>query len=118
MTPRKLMNLGFPILALGYASLLFAGSISMLIAFMGILGLGLGLASPGFTAGASLVVGPDEQGAVGGLISACPAAGFVLGPLVGTSLYQLDPVYPYLLACLLMVPLTIYARTIRTSPAP
>jgi MFS family permease len=117
MTPRKLMNLGFPILAVGYASLLFAGSIAVLIVFMGILGLGLGLASPGFTAGASLMVGPDEQGAVGGLISACPAAGFVLGPLVGTSLYQLDPVYPYLLACLLMVPLTIYARMIRTSPA-
>lgn len=118
MTPRQLLNLGLPILALGYAALLFAGTIPLLILFMGILGLGLGLVSPGFTAGASLVVGPEEQGAVGGLISACPAAGFVLGPLVGTSLYQLDSVYPYLFACLLMLPLTLYARTIRRSPEP
>jgi len=80
---------------------------------MGILGLGLGLVSPGFTAGASLSVGPDEQGAVGGLISACPAAGFVLGPLIGTSLYQVNPVYPALCAALLMIPLTLYAWRFR-----
>ncbi len=109
MTPIRLMNLGLPVLMLGYALLPFAGSIAVLIAFLGILGLGLGMVSPGFTAGASLAVGPEEQGAVGGLISACPAGGFVLGPVVGTCLYQIDPTLPYLCACLLMLPLIIYA---------
>ncbi|OHB25889.1 MAG: hypothetical protein A2X84_05240 [Desulfuromonadaceae bacterium GWC2_58_13] len=109
MTPTRLMNLGLPILLVGYPSLLLAHSVPVLVALMGILGLGLGLVSPGFTAGASLAVGPKEQGAVGGLVSACPAAGFVLGPLIGTSLYQTDPAYPYLCACLLMIPLTVYA---------
>lgn len=113
MTPTRLMNLGLPILLVGYPSLLAASSIPMLVGMLGILGLGLGLVSPGFTAGASLAVGPKEQGAVGGLISACPAAGFVLGPLIGTSLYQLSPVYPYLCAFLLMVPLTVYARRLK-----
>jgi MFS family permease len=33
-------------------------------------------------------VGPEEQGGVSGLVSACPAAGFVLGPISGGFLYQ------------------------------
>jgi len=108
LNPFQLMNLGLPVLMIGYAALLFAGSIATLALFLGILGLGLGMVSPGFTAGASLSVGPEEQGAVGGLISACPAAGFVLGPLIGTSLYQLDHRLPYVCACGLMLPLIIY----------
>jgi hypothetical protein len=44
------------------------------------------------------------------MVSACPSAGFVLGPIVGTSLYQIDHALPYLCACLLMLPLTIYVR--------
>ena len=110
MTPIRLINLGLPVLLLGYALLPFADSIASLIAFMGVLGLGLGLISPGFTSGASLSVGSKEQGAVGGLISACPAGGFVLGPIVGTSLYQIYPTLPYFCACLLMLPLIIYVR--------
>ncbi len=109
MAPIRLIKLGLPLLMLGYAALIFASSIVTLVAFLGILGLGLGMGSPGFTAGASLAVGPEEQGAVGGLISACPAAGFVLGPLIGTSLYQLDHRLPYLCACVLMMPLIGYA---------
>jgi MFS family permease len=113
MTPNRLMNLGLPLLLIGFPALLLADRIPILVALLGILGLGLGLVSPGFTAGASLAVGPKEQGAVGGLISACPAAGFVLGPLIGTSLYQLNPAYPYLCAGLLMIPLTVYAWRLR-----
>jgi len=108
MTPVRLMRGGLPVLLAGYLGLLLAGNIPLLVVAMGVIGLGLGLVAPGFTAGASLAVGPDEQGAVGGLISACPAGGFVLGPLVGTSLYQLQPILPYLVAGLLMVPLTLY----------
>lgn len=112
LSPYRLMNLGLPILLLGYGLLLLAGSIGALVLMLGILGLGVGMVSPGYTAGASLAVGPEEQGAVGGLISACPAAGFVLGPIVGTSLYQLQPTLPYYCACALMLPLVLYARRI------
>ena len=109
LSPVWLMKLGLPVLMIGYGSLLFANTIAVLVIFLGIMGLGLGMVSPGITAGASLSVGAEEQGAVSGLVSACPAAGFVLGPVVGTSLYQLNPALPYLCACALMLPLTIYA---------
>jgi len=108
MNPIRLMVLGLPVLMAGFGLLLTADSIVTMVIFLGILGLGIGMVSPGFTAGASLAVGPEEQGAVGGMVAACPSAGFVLGPIVGTSLYQVDHALPYLLACLLMVPLTLY----------
>jgi MFS family permease len=108
MKPIRLMAFGLPIMMVGYGLILFANSIAMLVFFLAFLGLGLGMISPGFTAGASLAVGPDEQGAVGGLVSACPAAGFVIGPIVGTSLYQVDHTLPYICALMLMLPLTLY----------
>jgi MFS family permease len=106
--PLRMIGLGLPLLMVGYAALLFAGSIAALVVFMGILGLGLGIVSPGFTAGASLAVDRSEQGAVSGMVSACPAAGFVLGPIIGTSLYQVNHALPYLCGCALMLPLMVY----------
>lgn len=108
MNPIRMMALGLPVLMVGEALLLTANSIPAMVIFLGILGLGIGMVSPGFTAGASLAVGPEEQGAVSGMVAACPSAGFVLGPIVGTSLYQVDHSLPYLLACALMLPLTLY----------
>ena len=108
LTPIRLMTFGLPILMVSYGLLLFAASIAMLVVFLGVLGLGLGMVSPGFTAGASLAVGPDEQGAVSGLVSACPAAGFVLGPIFGSYLYQIDHTLPYICSLVLMLPLTLY----------
>ena len=106
--PVRMIALGLPLLMVGYGALLVAGSIGVLVAVLGILGLGLGMVSPGFTAGASLAVDRSEQGAVSGMVSACPAAGFVLGPIVGTSLYQVNHALPYLCACALMLPLIAY----------
>jgi len=116
LSPPRLLTRGLPLLFAGFGALPFAGSIPLLIGAMGVIGLGLGLVGPGFTAGASLAVGAEEQGAVGGLISACPAAGFVLGPLVGTGLYQLAPTLPYIASALLVLPLFGYAARIRLQP--
>ena len=52
---------------------------------------------------ASLRVSSEEQGRVAGLASACPSLGFVLGPLVGTSLYAVDHRFPYMLVVALMM---------------
>jgi MFS family permease len=61
------------------------GGLSIGMAFMG---TGLGLSMPSISAGASLAVSPEEQGAVAGLVSSCPAIGFVVGPVAGGWLYQ------------------------------
>jgi len=116
LTPARLLTAGLPLLVVGFFMLPLASSYPLLFMVTAILGLGMGLIGPGFTAGASLAVGPDEQGAVGGLVSACPAAGFILGPMLGTSLYQHASALPYLAAGTLMLPLLVYALRIRTMP--
>jgi MFS family permease len=67
-------------------------------------GLGLGMARPGFTAGASLSVAPHEQGAVAGLLGTAGAAGFIFGPVIGW-LYEVSPVAPYVSGAVVMLAL-------------
>jgi len=56
---------------------------------MGFLGVGMGLCMPAISAGASLAVEAEEQGAVAGMVSACPAFGFIVGPITAGFLYQI-----------------------------
>ncbi|MCB1843938.1 MAG: MFS transporter [Halioglobus sp.] len=66
----------FPVLAIG----------------MAFLGSGTALCMPAISAGASLAVEPSEQGAAAGLVAACPAIGFSVGPVCAGALYQIDPI--------------------------
>jgi MFS family permease len=59
---------------------------------MAFMGTGLGVAMPSISAAASLAVSAEEQGAVAGLVSSCPAIGFVAGPVIAGALYQQQPV--------------------------
>ncbi len=65
----------------------------LVIGYM-ILGGSFGLLNPGLMSAASLSVGADEQGSVAGLIGSAMSAGFIFGPILGTSLYQWMPVAP------------------------
>ena len=110
LKPQQLICCGLPLMGFGYALLPFVSSMAVVFVLMGVLGLGLGLIAPAFTGGASLAVSGSEQGAIGGIIASCPAAGFIIGPLVGTSLYQLARPLPYFCACGLMIILLLYLR--------
>jgi hypothetical protein len=57
---------------------------------------------PGTSAGASLSVGLGEQGAVAGVMGGLAVVGNVVGPMVATTLYQLDHRAPYLLCLTIM----------------
>ncbi|MCO1655157.1 MFS transporter [Pseudonocardia humida] len=92
--PAPLLRVGSPIAAAGFVVLALAAQLWSITAGMAIIALGLGLAMPGFSAGASLRVGPTEQGAVAGLVNATTGATFVLGPLLGTGLYTAAPALP------------------------
>jgi MFS family permease len=97
-TALRLMRVGVPIVVASLVVLLVADALwSIALAFV-LLALGLGLGIPGFTAGASLAVGPGEQGAVAGLVSATTGATFAVGPLLSTALYEISPAAPELAA--------------------
>ncbi|MBI1298528.1 MFS transporter [bacterium] len=100
--PLTLLRVGVPLAAIGFAILIVADGLPMLMLSFVIAGLGLGLAIPGYTAAATLEVSTEEQSAVAGLTTAMQGFGAMTGPLIATSLYELRPEYPYLFTCALL----------------
>ncbi len=118
VTPLPLLRAGVIILIAAFLLLAAARQPSLFVIAMGVMGFGMGLAAPGFTAGGSLAVTADEQGSVAGLTASVPALGFTVGPLLGTALYQWLPGAPYLLTAALFVPLMLYTWRIRLKRSP
>ncbi len=97
IAPFNLLRLAMPLLIVAFVLMATTTSQLSLTLAMGVLGLGMGLAGPGFMAGASLAVPPEEQGAVAGVAGSCGPLGFTIGPLAGGALYQIAPQLPYAL---------------------
>lgn len=93
--PRALLRVGLPVAAAGLVLFVFAQGFATLTTALVLQGLGQGLLLPGVTAALSLGVEDHEQGAVAGLNSAAQGLGRTLGPVLGTSLYQLRHELPY-----------------------
>ncbi|MBX3706394.1 MAG: MFS transporter [Pseudomonadales bacterium] len=103
LAPFTLLRLALPLLIAAFTTMAFAESQLLLTVGTMIMGLGMGLAGPGFMAGASLAVSAEEQGAVAGVAGSCGPLGFTIGPLIGGALYQLDSAAPYAVAALVYV---------------
>jgi MFS family permease len=100
--PLRLLRFGVPIGIMGFVVLINATTLPMLILAFVIAGFGLGLASPGFAAAATLEVEPHEQGTVAGIMTAAQGYGAMSGPILATSLYQVHQTLPYFFAALLL----------------
>jgi MFS family permease len=114
-----LMFLGLPLMLAGYLILVgLQSERDALIAFS-FIGMGFGMALPGFTATASLSVSAAEQGSIAGIISGAPAMGYILGPTVGALLYDFHHAAPYIGAALLNGLLTsmVFLRYRKHHPA-
>ncbi len=111
--PMTLLRTAVPILIAAFVIMTVAESRLPLFLAMGLLGFGMGMAAPGFMAGASLAVGQEDQGSVAGVSAACPPLGFTVGPLLGTGLYQIDPHLPYLVTTLIFIPLLVFTWRVK-----
>jgi MFS family permease len=114
ITTRMMLRAGLPAFAAGLAVLYFGNSmVSVWVAFS-LFGISMAFTNAGVSAGASLNVETHEQGSVGGLLSAAPILGMVMGPLVGPALFeQFSPTFPLLCGLILMLALSLYAFSIR-----
>ena len=117
LAPLSLLRFGVPIALVGFVFLVFAHQFATLTVALAIQGFGQGLALPGVSAALSLAVADNEQGAVAGLNSSATALGRMLGPVVGTSLYQLHPEYPYGFSAILLVLVIVFLIAYRQAPA-
>ena len=108
------IRLGLVSLMAGAAIIASFETFKVLAVGMALLGMGLGLCMPAISAGASLAVEPEEQGAAAGLVSSCPAIGFVAGPLCAGALYQihgsLAPLFSAVVFFLVLVAVVIKDR--------
>jgi MFS transporter, DHA1 family, multidrug resistance protein len=107
-TPLQLLKLGLPVTVAGYALMALATDIEHLWLAMACFGAGMGITVPAFNAGASLSVGPHEQGALAGLLGSAASLGYLFGPLLGGYLYGLAPALPFWAAALALLPLTVF----------
>ncbi|GAA3097273.1 MFS transporter [Nonomuraea salmonea] len=94
----RLMRAGAPLTAASFALLAAADTLWLIVAAFVLLGLGLGLAALGFTAAPTLVAGPGQHASVAGLVNATIGTTFIVGPLLGTALYEVAAVLPILTA--------------------
>ena len=115
ISPQILLYLCGPAMAAGLFTMAFAPSLVVLGIGFGILGGAFACATPGINGSASLKMEPHEQGAAAGYLAAANTAGAILGPVLGTSLYKLQPNAPMLIGGILMVFISFYSLTI---PAP
>ena len=114
--PIQLVRWGAGLLVVGTLLISALTNWPAVLVSMALIGAGLGLLMPAVAAGASVAVGSEEQGGVSGLVSACPAAGFVLGPISGGFLYQYSPSAAAWGAVLIL--LMVFAVTLRPHKDP
>jgi MFS family permease len=75
------------------------------------IGLGQGLARPGFSSGASLAVPPQLQGNVAGLVISANGMGYIVTPLFGLFVYEyVDRHLPFILCAGMLVAMFFYSR--------
>jgi MFS family permease len=114
LRPRHLVLTGLVLSAAGVALTGLAGSLYGIATAYALASAGFGFTRPGFTAGASLAVGPGAQGAVAGKVTSINGASFVLGPSIGVGLYEAGHALPYLVAAAACVATWLFGwRTLR-----
>lgn len=108
LKPTQFVRIGLLSLLFGAAVISAFETFAVLAVGMAFLGAGLALCMPAISAGASLAVTPEEQGAAAGLVSSCPAIGFSVGPICAGALYQVHgPLAPLFSAAVFFAVLLI-----------
>lgn len=112
-SPATLLRVGSIVALLGFAVLVpDLGAVPLVVAIL-LVGLGLGIASPGYTAGPSLLLRREEQGGLAGLIGATNGLTFVIAPAAAAVLYGVWAPLPVIVGAAIM---TIVAAFVMIHP--
>ena len=94
-SPLELIKYSIPLFILSSLIIVFSPSYTFIYFGMAIMGLAMGLASPGYTSAASLNADPNNQGSAVGLAMVAPGLGFTLGPFLSGLLYSISINLPF-----------------------
>lgn len=109
-SPLNLIKFSLPLFVLSCLFIIFSPNFLFLYAGMAFMGLGMGLASPGYTSAASLNADKDKQGAAVGLAMVAPGVGFALGPLLSGFLYSSSMNLPFIFILPLFLIIIVFIR--------
>ncbi|MBV8687610.1 MAG: MFS transporter [Alphaproteobacteria bacterium] len=111
LTPRQLVLWGLLLSAAGIAVTGIAVTMYGITLGFALASLGFGLFRPGFTSGASLAVGAEEQNAVAGMVTSVNGVAYIAAPAAGVALYGLWMPLPFLAVAGLLAALALWVRT-------
>ncbi|MBB3659463.1 MFS family permease [Rhizobium sp. BK650] len=94
--PRAMLRAGSTGIFTGLAMLLFASDVLAMCLSMTVIGFAVGFLAPAVLGAISLLGGRGAQGKIGGINMAARGLGSALGPVLGTTLYQINPDAPIL----------------------
>jgi multidrug resistance protein len=107
---RRLIPMAIVAIAVGLGLLPFVGTVSTLLAALGVLAMGMGFNSPALSSMVSRLSDPNDQGGILGLASSLASLGRVVGPVWGGYLYDAyGDRMPYISAAGLMAVAAIVA---------
>ncbi|EGD60205.1 major facilitator transporter [Novosphingobium nitrogenifigens DSM 19370] len=86
--PRPSTMAGMALAAVGALVVALGHDLHSIATGFAVCSLGFGLFRPGFTAGASLAVGPAEQGQAAGIVAAVNGSAYIVSPAIGVWLYN------------------------------
>ena len=113
MTNRELMVAGSLTLAVGAFLIVPTREFAVLVLAQFFVGIGQGLARPGFSSGASLAVGSSLQGNVAGLVISANGMGFIVSPFFGPWMYEnVHPFAPFIGAGVMLLLMAVFARKV------
>tara|TARA_Y100000768_G_scaffold381924_1_gene361386 strand:+ start:2683 stop:3918 length:1236 start_codon:yes stop_codon:yes gene_type:complete len=108
--PLNLIRFSIPLFILSSVLIIFSPNFLLIYIGMAAMGLGMGLASPGYTSAASLNADKDNQGAAVGLAMVAPGIGFALGPFLSGILYSYSMNMPFIFILPLFLILVLLIR--------
>ncbi|MFC5757892.1 MFS transporter [Rhizobium sp. GCM10022189] len=119
-SPRAMLRAGSAGIFTGLAMLLFARDILTMCLSMTVIGFAVGFLAPAVLGAISLLGGRGAQGKIGGINMAARGLGSAVGPVLGTTLYQLNrdaPILGSLALVMIVFILTFISRDARALPS-
>ncbi len=118
MNPRQLLRIGAGLAMVANLITALAPDYWTVVIGYTLASLGYAFARPGFSAGLSLAVKPEEQARAAGAISAINGGNVILAPLIGILLYQMFRPAPFLMNAIilgLMLGFAFWSATLRNA---
>ena len=88
--PQFMLPVGLALVTIGYALAIPHFPFWFVCVAFSVVGFGAALIVPAVNALGTMAVGPEDQGSAAAVMSSAPPFGFVLGPLIGASLYMIN----------------------------